>query len=81
MHQVTNVSVRVSTCPKWDNNTLNLAYSIGMCQWFSFLIQIRVWARPEYVQDLEFALSQAAAIHDYYETYTGIADPMPKLGM
>ena len=45
------------------------------------IIQIRVWARPEYVEDLVFAQSQAAAIHDYYEQYTGIQDPMPKLGM
>jgi hypothetical protein len=44
------------------------------------LIQIRVWGRAEYIQDLVFAQEQTVAIHDYYEQYTGIADPMPKLG-
>ena len=42
--------------------------------------QVRVWCRPDYVGDLDFANSFAADQLMWFEAYTGVNDAVPKVG-
>ncbi|KAK2157482.1 hypothetical protein LSH36_190g01042 [Paralvinella palmiformis] len=43
--------------------------------------RVRVYGRPEYVQDLVYANDIASKFQDWYESWTGMVDPSAKVGL
>lgn len=41
---------------------------------------MRVWARPDVIEATELALSTAVSVQEWLEEYTGLPDPMQKMG-
>ena len=44
------------------------------------LLQLRVWARPDAINTVDYALEKGADIIDYYGTYYGTEFPLEKMG-
>lgn len=45
-----------------------------------FIVQFRVWARPEARNSVRYALEKGADIIDFFEDYFQIPFPLPKMG-
>lgn len=83
-----NLLFNICTCTmSWINlicrQTLNNIQSIYQsCNvFFTHCLQYRAWARPEAVNQTEYALSVGTKILTYFENYFGIPFPLPKQGI
>lgn len=68
------------------NNINQLILPLPLYSYMLYLIlpspsvQYRAWARPEAVNQTEYALSVGTRILTYFEDYFGIPFPLPKQG-
>ena len=62
-----------SSSGTYNNNNKSVGTS-------SSYFQVRVYGRPEYMQDLAMAHDIAAVMQDWYENWTGIVNPTEKVG-